>query len=83
MQVFETTVSFTKPTILTSTVNEIYQDFSYHFQKPLTVANYCGTLLKITGMLSFGGIIEMLNILELHGLTTKDVSLHINEPRYY
>ena len=83
MQVYETTVNFMKPTILNSTIDRIYDDFTKAFTGELSVRRYMGDLLKISGMLSFGGMIQMLNILELHGIVAKDVSIQINEPRYY
>ena len=80
MTVYETTVSFTTSTILDSTIEKVHKDFCDAFPKGVT--NYNG-LLKITGMLSIGGIIDMLNILELNGLTSSDIHLCINEPRIY
>lgn len=84
MSYYQTTISFVKPTIIKSTEDKVLSDCKQAFTGNLSVKT-CGDMVCIhgDGKLSFGGIIQLLNILEANGLTVDDVHLYLNESREY
>ncbi|WP_405325582.1 hypothetical protein [Fibrobacter sp.] len=85
MSYYQTTISFVKPTILKSTEDKVLADCKQAFTGSLSVNTCCDDLvcIKGDGKLSFGGIIQLINILEKNGLTVDDVRLYLNESREY
>lgn len=84
MSYYQTTISFVKPTILKSTEDNVLDDCKQAFTGSLSVKTCCDMVcIQGEGKLSFGGIIQLLNILETNGLTVDDVHLYLNESREY
>ena len=84
MSYYQTTISFVKPTILKSTEAQVLDDCKQAFTGSMSVNTCCDMVcIKGEGKLSFGGIIQLLNILETNGLTVDDVHLYLNESREY
>lgn len=81
---YQTTVSFVKPTIFKPTKDKVLDDCKRAFTGELSVKTCCDMVcIQGDGKLSFGGMIQLLNILETNGLTVDDVRLYLNETREY
>lgn len=85
MSYYQTTISFVKPTIFKPTKDKVLDDCKQAFAGSLSVNTCCDDLvcIKGDGKMSFGGMIQLLNILETNGLTVDDVHLYLNETREY
>lgn len=84
MSYYQTTVSFVTPTIPKSTEDNVLADCKRAFTGELSVKTCCDMVcIQGDGKLSFGGMIQLLNILETNGLTVDDVHLYLNETREY
>lgn len=84
MSYYQTTIAFVKPTILKSTEDQVLSDCKQAFTGQLSVKTCCDMVcIQGDGKLSFGGISQLINILEANGLTVDDVHLALNESREY